>query len=85
MRDDESVNRSALSANFCGFNSQHVEGMYVKAMTDALSNNPNEIDNILQSADMFIPSGAHRLRVVASKALLERASRRLTETSPFIR
>jgi hypothetical protein len=82
---NDTVNRSTLSVSFRGFNSQRVEEMYITAMKDALATSSTEVDNVLQSADMFIPSGAHRLRVLAAKTLLERAKDHLNETSPFIR
>jgi hypothetical protein len=81
----ESLNRSMLSATFRGFNSKRVEELYVSAMTDTLTHSAHEVDDILQSADMFIPSGAHRLRAEAAKTLLARAKTKLIDTSPFER
>jgi hypothetical protein len=81
----EDLNRSTLSVTFQNFNSARVEEMYINAMKDALATSSTEVENVLQSAEMFIPSGAHRLRVLASKTLLLRASEKLGDTSPFIR
>ncbi|KAL0488517.1 hypothetical protein AKO1_015722 [Acrasis kona] len=62
-----------------------VESMYTDAVKNALVNDPSDVDNLLQSAEMFVPSGAHRMRILATNALLQNVKRKLSESNPFDR